>query len=174
MSTEDLSTVHIKTSLSAAESLRLRRGRQGSSRNQTSKSLQGLITEPDMANEDNTEVDFPFSTLQEVGKESNSSRESSSTSSPVTVFPMNSINGETMHLLSDEDEDVVAEPKLEESETFWSISVQIFIPFLIAGLGMVGAGLILDIVQHWPVFIKVPEVFILVPALLGKSGMYTI
>ena len=29
------------------------------------------------------------------------------------------------------------------------------------------AGLVLDDVQHWPVFIEVPELFILVPALLG-------
>lgn len=34
-------------------------------------------------------------------------------------------------------------------ETFLSITLQIFFPFLIAGLGMVGAGLVLDVVQHW-------------------------
>ena len=45
--------------------------------------------------------------------------------------------------------------------------VQIGLPFLVAGLGMVAAGLVLDDVQHWPVFIEVPELFILVPALLG-------
>lgn len=32
-------------------------------------------------------------------------------------------------------------------ETYFSIAVQVFIPFLIAGFGMVGAGLVLDIVQ---------------------------
>ncbi len=45
-----------------------------------------------------------------------------------------------------------------------------FFPFLIAGLGMVGAGLVLDVVQHWPVFQTVTELFILVPALLGLKG----
>jgi solute carrier family 41 len=35
----------------------------------------------------------------------------------------------------------------EETENVWSISVQVFIPFLVAGLGMVGAGLVLDVVQ---------------------------
>ena len=45
--------------------------------------------------------------------------------------------------------------------------LQIGLPFLVAGLGMVAAGLVLDDVQHWPVFIEVPELFILVPALLG-------
>ena len=45
--------------------------------------------------------------------------------------------------------------------------LQIGLPFLVAGLGMVAAGLVLDEVQHWPVFLEVPELFILVPALLG-------
>jgi hypothetical protein len=89
-------------------------------------------------------------------------------------FPMNSINnGESVHLLSEEDVDSLVSPlsiQKVEPETFWSVSIQIFIPFVIAGFGMVGAGLILDIVQHWAVFVQVPEVFILVPALLGLKG----
>lgn len=55
-------------------------------------------------------------------------------------------------------------------ESLWSIAFQVFIPFLIAGFGTVGAGLVLDIVQHWEVFQKISEVFILVPALLGLKG----
>lgn len=35
----------------------------------------------------------------------------------------------------------------EKEESFWLITFQVFFPFLIAGLGMVGAGLVLDIVQ---------------------------
>ncbi|KAJ9581595.1 hypothetical protein L9F63_023229, partial [Diploptera punctata] len=58
----------------------------------------------------------------------------------------------------------------DDAENVWSISIQVFIPFLVAGLGMVGAGLVLDIVQHWQVFKVVSEVFILVPALLGLKG----
>ena len=50
------------------------------------------------------------------------------------------------------------------------ICIQVFIPFLVAGFGTVGAGLVLDYVQHWDVFRKVSEVFILVPALLGLKG----
>lgn len=69
----------------------------------------------------------------------------------VYSFPMNSINnGEIVRLLSDdEDEDSLESYPIQkvEEETFWSVSIQIFIPFLIAGFGMVGAGLILDIVQ---------------------------
>ena len=55
-------------------------------------------------------------------------------------------------------------------ESWISISVQIFFPFIIAGLGMVGAGIVLDIVQHWEVFETINEIFILVPALLGLKG----
>ena len=43
-------------------------------------------------------------------------------------------------------------------------------PFLVAGFGMVGAGIVLDIVQHWNVFQDINELFILVPALLGLKG----
>jgi len=49
--------------------------------------------------------------------------------------------------------DVVVETKMlasadpRHSETYLSIAVQVFIPFLIAGFGMVGAGLVLDVVQ---------------------------
>ncbi|XP_033114565.1 solute carrier family 41 member 1-like [Anneissia japonica] len=57
-----------------------------------------------------------------------------------------------------------------KDETSMTISIQIFLPFLIAGFGTVGAGMVLDIVQHWDVFEKVGEVFILVPALLGLKG----
>ena len=54
------------------------------------------------------------------------------------------------------------------SDEGWGTTlVQIGLPFLVAGLGMVAAGLVLDDVQHWQVFLEVPELFILVPALLG-------
>ncbi|XP_051157276.1 solute carrier family 41 member 1-like isoform X1 [Leptopilina boulardi] len=71
--------------------------------------------------------------------------------------------------------DLVAESRLygvdeEPTESYLAITIQVFIPFLIAGLGMVGAGLVLDLVQHWIVFEKVNELMILVPALLGLKG----
>ncbi|XP_076760408.1 solute carrier family 41 member 1-like isoform X2 [Xylocopa sonorina] len=72
--------------------------------------------------------------------------------------------------------DVVAESNIygvnedEPLESYLAITIQVFIPFLIAGLGMVGAGLVLDLVQHWVVFEKVSELIILVPALLGLKG----
>ncbi|KAG7198276.1 hypothetical protein KM043_005679 [Ampulex compressa] len=57
-----------------------------------------------------------------------------------------------------------------EDENVWSISIQMSIPFLLAGFGMVAASLLLDLVQHWPVYQMVSEVYILVPALLGLKG----
>ena len=58
----------------------------------------------------------------------------------------------------------------EESGSFIGVTLQIFFPFVIAGLGMVAAGLVLDVVQHWKVFEVVNELFVLVPALLGLKG----
>lgn len=58
----------------------------------------------------------------------------------------------------------------EENETSLSILLQILLPYLIAGFGMVGAGMVLDVVQHSPVFTNISELFILVPALLGLKG----
>ena len=57
-----------------------------------------------------------------------------------------------------------------EKETTKVIFFQVFIPFLVAGFGNVGAGLILDYVQHWPVFRATPELFILVASFLGFKG----
>lgn len=59
---------------------------------------------------------------------------------------------------------------LEKREKSWTIFIQIFIPFLIAGAGVMLAGLLLDEVQHWEVYVKLNEIFILVPALLGLKG----
>ena len=37
----------------------------------------------------------------------------------------------------------------EEKETYLSILLQVLVPYLIAGFGMVGAGMVLDVVQVW-------------------------
>ncbi|XP_058791345.1 solute carrier family 41 member 1-like [Phymastichus coffea] len=72
--------------------------------------------------------------------------------------------------------DLVAESKKiydeaqQPHESYLAVTLQVSIPFLIAGLGMVGAGLVLDLVQYWVVFEKVNELMILVPALLGLKG----
>lgn len=38
-------------------------------------------------------------------------------------------------------------PDSDDDENVWTISVQMFIPFLLAGFGMVAASLLLDVVQ---------------------------
>lgn len=48
--------------------------------------------------------------------------------------------------------------------------LQILIPFFIAGLGTCIAGVLLDYVQNWEVFVEVDELFLLLPALLGLKG----
>lgn len=48
--------------------------------------------------------------------------------------------------------------------------LQIFLSSTLSGVGLVLAGLLLDVVQHWEVFLKVDELFILVPPLLGLKG----
>uniref|UniRef100_A0A669CUI0 Solute carrier family 41 member n=2 Tax=Oreochromis TaxID=8139 RepID=A0A669CUI0_ORENI len=57
-----------------------------------------------------------------------------------------------------------------EEETSIAICLQVVFPYLLAGMGMVMAGMVLDIVQHWEVFKVITEVFILVPALVGLKG----
>ncbi|XP_008703891.1 solute carrier family 41 member 2 [Ursus maritimus] len=72
---------------------------------------------------------------------------------------------------SDGDEDTIVEANQKSpKESSGVMALQILVPFLLAGFGTVSAGMVLDIVQHWEVFKKVTEVFILVPALLGLKG----
>ncbi|XP_030585226.1 solute carrier family 41 member 1-like isoform X2 [Archocentrus centrarchus] len=64
------------------------------------------------------------------------------------------------------------ESKLHSScrESSRVICLQVLPSYLLAGLGMVTAGMLLDWVQHWEVFKEISEVFILVPALVGLKG----
>jgi hypothetical protein len=57
-----------------------------------------------------------------------------------------------------------------KKESILETLIQVFIPFMIAGFGMMAAGLLLDAVQHWDVYVNINEIFILVPALLGLKG----
>ncbi|KAM7414219.1 hypothetical protein PAMA_019170 [Pampus argenteus] len=56
------------------------------------------------------------------------------------------------------------------AESVCSMVLQILVPFLLAGMGTVFAGLLLDVVQSWDVFQEITEIFILVPAVLGMKG----
>ncbi|TWW56346.1 Solute carrier family 41 member 1 [Takifugu flavidus] len=57
-----------------------------------------------------------------------------------------------------------------EEESSLAVCLQVLFPFLLAGMGMVMAGMVLHYVQHWEVFKVITEVFILVPALVGLKG----
>ncbi|KAK5863118.1 hypothetical protein PBY51_000173 [Eleginops maclovinus] len=57
-----------------------------------------------------------------------------------------------------------------EDESSIAVCLQVLFPYLLAGMGMVMAGQVLDYVQHWEVFKVITEVFILVPALVGLKG----
>ncbi|XP_064632349.1 solute carrier family 41 member 1-like isoform X2 [Lineus longissimus] len=58
----------------------------------------------------------------------------------------------------------------ENEDSSFRILLQCFIPYLFGGIGFALTGVLFDYVQHWEVFRKVSEVFILVPALLGLKG----
>jgi len=58
----------------------------------------------------------------------------------------------------------------ESGQDFASLVQETFPPFLVAGLGMVGAGILLGHVKHLAVFQEVGELLILVPPLLGLKG----
>jgi len=57
-----------------------------------------------------------------------------------------------------------------KNESMIQIALEMLFPFILAGIGMVLAGLLFDHVQHWEVFSDVHELFILVPPLLGLKG----
>ncbi|KAF3860017.1 hypothetical protein F7725_000272 [Dissostichus mawsoni] len=52
-------------------------------------------------------------------------------------------------------------------ESSWLIAAQVIVPYLVSGLGLVSAGIVMDLIQ---VFKVITEVFILVPALVGLKG----
>ncbi|XP_075995006.1 solute carrier family 41 member 2 [Genypterus blacodes] len=56
------------------------------------------------------------------------------------------------------------------TESVCSMGLQILVPFLLAGVGTVSAGMLLDVVQNWDVFQEITELLILVPAVLGMKG----
>ncbi|XP_017765701.1 PREDICTED: solute carrier family 41 member 1-like isoform X2 [Eufriesea mexicana] len=55
-------------------------------------------------------------------------------------------------------------------ERWYHTILQVAVPFFIAGIGTIGAGLVLAEVEHWPVFNTVSQLIILVPSLLGLKG----
>ncbi|XP_018578855.1 solute carrier family 41 member 1-like [Anoplophora glabripennis] len=80
------------------------------------------------------------------------------------------LSSDTCVLLNRGETSAKPETIIVSVEPLWATAIQMFIPFLLAGFGMVAASLVLDKVQHWPVYQNVTEVYILVPALLGLKG----
>lgn len=57
-----------------------------------------------------------------------------------------------------------------EPESLGRTVLTIFVPFMLAGCGIVFSGIFLDSIQHLPVFQQVDELFVMIPALLGLKG----
>ncbi|XP_069353820.1 solute carrier family 41 member 3 isoform X3 [Eulemur rufifrons] len=55
-------------------------------------------------------------------------------------------------------------------ESVSSVTCQVVVPCLLSGLGTVAAGLVMNAVQHWPVFLGVKDLLTLVPPLVGLKG----
>ncbi|XP_031846336.2 solute carrier family 41 member 1 [Nomia melanderi] len=55
-------------------------------------------------------------------------------------------------------------------EKWYQTTIQVAVPFFIAGIGTIGAGLVLDEVKDWKVFQTITQLLILVPPLLGLKG----
>ncbi|XP_058422494.1 solute carrier family 41 member 3 isoform X6 [Diceros bicornis minor] len=55
-------------------------------------------------------------------------------------------------------------------ETIFTSTCQIVVPILLSGLGVVTAGLVMNTIQHWPVFLEVKDLLTLVPPLVGLKG----
>ncbi|RZF46107.1 hypothetical protein LSTR_LSTR012967 [Laodelphax striatellus] len=83
---------------------------------------------------------------------------------------LKSQSGEQFPVKQRPDEESSTDPEHIENETHSDVFKQIVIPFIIAGLGMVVAGIFLDNAQTWDVFVNVSEIMILVPSLLGLKG----
>lgn len=58
-----------------------------------------------------------------------------------------SVNSESIVFSNGKRDNQRNETENADDETVWSISIQMFIPFLLAGFGMVAASLLLDVVQ---------------------------
>lgn len=63
-----------------------------------------------------------------------------------------------------------AKPKDPSRETKLIIILQVCLPFMVAGFGNIGAGLVLSKVAHWDAFRRVPALIVLLPPLVGLKG----
>ncbi|KAM5279909.1 solute carrier family 41 member 3 isoform 2-T2 [Ctenodactylus gundi] len=66
--------------------------------------------------------------------------------------------------------ELIRSPRGVFPETFFTTACQVTVPVLLSGLGMMAAGLVINTVQHWPVFVEVKALMTLVPPLVGLKG----
>lgn len=97
-----------------------------------------------------------LSTSNNNNNNSNSNSNNSSNGNVTTQIPICELEVETSQDM--------------DHERWYTIFLQILFPFLIAGLGMVAAGVVLDKVQHWDLYKNISAIYTLVPALLGLKG----
>lgn len=62
------------------------------------------------------------------------------------------------------------EAQLYEEQNSWTVFRQMIIPFFLSGVGCGAAGIVLNHVAEWPVFIYMPQISIMVPAFIGMIG----
>lgn len=55
-------------------------------------------------------------------------------------------------------------------EKWYSVTLQVFIPFMLAGMGTIGAGLVQGNFDNYPVFRNISALYILAPGLTGLKG----
>ncbi|KAI1301829.1 Solute carrier family 41 member 2 [Halotydeus destructor] len=56
------------------------------------------------------------------------------------------------------------------TESHTSFACQVILPFLVCGFGNLGAGQLINHIKDWPVFVIVPELYVLIPSLMGLKG----
>ncbi|KAG5897819.1 hypothetical protein JTB14_011819 [Gonioctena quinquepunctata] len=91
----------------------------------------------------------------------------------VGVYRMYDLDVFQAHLEEHSDGSIGAiegETKILATEKWHNITIQVCIPFFIAGIGTIGAGLIMANVTEQPVFKEIQALYVLVPALLGLKG----
>ncbi|KAM8784137.1 solute carrier family 41 member 3 isoform 2-T3 [Rhynchonycteris naso] len=66
--------------------------------------------------------------------------------------------------------ELIRSPRGIIPQTAFTVTCQIVVPLFLSGLGMMTAGLVMNTIQHWPVFVEVKDLLTLVPPLVGLKG----
>ncbi|GBC41027.2 solute carrier family 41 member 1-like [Rhizophagus irregularis DAOM 181602=DAOM 197198] len=132
----------------------------------------------------NTSGSFSSRTSSDLlNSENGSSRRLLVSSNTVSSTMFERIRGQTKNeyvevYTNDDDSDTesVIESKKQkildttEVKSEHSLAYEAVPPLLVSVAGLMSAGWLLDVVQYWPVFTKVTELFVLVPVLLNLKG----